>query len=582
MATNLDRFVSGNITRRSRTTVRPNFQMALIFAYLPPAIFENATKTYEEASDLLDDLVAVGADSNHPAYQAALRLTSQTPRVSEFKVGKRATPPTQSIRITPPAAITGSSVYRVTIGGVTFEVATDSTPTVAEMTAALAGVINVDADAIIASGVTSTVGAQVLDLADFNGVMGLGRLSPSRNFVFVFGNSADWDATTLVITGRRNGRVVTENIAIPNGGNTTVVGTKVFDVDAASLAQTTFAVPAQSGVGGTLTVGVGVKFDDDGFLDVTATDGTTHVDVAADVAGDWFAFTGLSRGLIVEDRTAASSIATDLAALRDADAAWYLLHLADAQSSAQILAAAAWAETELVYAIADSFDTAVETSDATSTALSLEALGYLRTKLFQSRANHGRHFAIGAMSRLLASPDPNERFPSIEYASVIGCEADEYGADEINRMAGSTSDPASGNGTTIYIEAIAEGTNAGTSIVWGAMGHGGEWVDVIVSLDFARADLQATGFELQLNTPRLPFTREGIARIEAAVESRLHVLAGAPYNIFNPAEPITVRPKAYSATTPSERQTRRYNGVKWGATLQGAIRAMDVSGEVTP
>lgn len=581
MPTNLERFVSGSITRRSRTAVRPNFALPLIFAYLPPAIFENASKLYEEPSDLLADLEAVGASSSHPAYQSALRLCSQSPRVPEFKVGKRATAPTQSMRITPPASIVASTVYGVTIGGVRFEIATDATPLAAEFCAALAAVINADPDALVASGVATTTGTQLLDDGDFNGVIGLGRLTPARNLTLTLNAHADWDATAIVVTGRRNGRVVSESFTVPNGGDTVLVGEKVFDLDEASLAETTVAIPAQSGTGGTLLVGVGVLFDADGYLDVTATDGSTYVDVAADVAGDWFAFSALSTGLIMEDRTADPGIADDLGDLHDADAAWYLLHLADAQSSAQILAAAAWAETELVYMVADSIDTAVETSDAASTALSLEALGYLRTKLFQSRKNHGRHFAIGAMSRLLASPDTNNRFPSIEYGSVIGCEADEYGADEINRMAGSTSDPLSGNGTTIYIEGIAAGTNDGTSIVWGALGHGGEWVDVIVSLDAARADIQLAEFEFFLNNPRVPFTREGIAALEAVVESRLHVLAAAPYSIFT-AESITVRPKAYEATTPSERQTRRYNGIKWGATLQGAIRALDVSGEVTP
>lgn len=582
MATNLSRFVTGAVTRRSRTTVRPNFAMPLIVGYLPSAIWAGArTKLYEEASDLLEDLEDVGLDERHPTYQAALRLVSQSPRVPEFKVARRALAPTQSMRITPPASPIASGTYSITIDGVRFEVDTDASPTVAEITAAFAGVINADTDAIIASGVASAASPQTLDSTDFNGVIGLGRKSPARNLTFTFSASADWDATTLVVTGRRNGRVITENIAIPNGGGSTVVGTKVFDLDEASLEETTFAIPTQSGTGGTLTVGVGVKFDDDSHLDVTATDGTTHLDIAADVAGGWFAYTGLTDGLTIEDRTADPGIATDLEAIRTADAAWYLLHVADAQSSAQVLAAAAWAETELVLYVVDTVDTAEATSDATSISISLQALTYFRTKVFHSRKNHGRHFAIGAMSRLLASPDPNERFPSIEYGSVIGCEADDFGADEITRLAGSTSAPTSGKGCGIYIEAIAEGTNVGTSIVWGGLVAGGEWVDVIVSLDWLRSDIQAAQFEFFLNRPRVPFTRDGIATLESLVESRLNVASAAPYNVIT-QESIVVRPKAYSATTPSERQTRYFNGVKWGATTQGAIRAIDVSGEVTP
>ena len=582
MATNLSRFVTGSITRRSRTTVRPNFAMPCIAAYLPSAIWAGArTKLYEEASDLLEDLEDVGLDDRHPAYQAALRLVSQSPRVPEFKVARRASAPTQSMRITPPASPIASGTYQIEIDGVTFEVDTDATPTVAEITAAFTAIINADADAIVASGVASAAAPQTITSASFNGVIGAGRKSPPRNLTFTFNSHADWDATTLVVTGRRNGRIITENIAIPNGGNATVVGTKVFDMDAASLALTTFLIPTQSGVNGTLQVGVGVKFDDDAHLDVTATDGTTHFDVAADTAGGWFAYTGLTSGLAIEDRTTDPGLAADLAAIRTADAAWYLLHIADAQSSAQILAAAAWAETELVLYVADTVDTAEATSDAASVSISLQALSYFRTKTFHSRANHGKHFALGAMSRLLASPDPNERFPSIEYGTVIGCEADDFGADEITRLAGSTSAPTSGKSCGIYIEAIAEGTNAGTSIVWGGLVAGGEWVDIIVSLDWLRSDIQAAEFEFFLNRPRVPFDRAGIAALESVVESRLNVASAAPYNVIT-QESISTRPKAYESTTPSERQTRYYNGVKWGAVAQGAIRAIDVSGEVSP
>lgn len=570
MSTPLSRFVTGSITRRTRTATRPNFAMPCIVAH--HTRFAERTRQYSDVSEMIAD----GFQTTDAAYRAALRLSSQSPRVPSWKIGRRASAPTQSMRLTPPTPA-AASVHSVSVEGVLFAVTADSSPSVAEVCAALTALINTDADAIVASGVASAVTSQVLDAADFNGVLGGGSSSPARNLTFTFGNSADWDATTLVIEGRRNGRVVTENISIPNGGNATVVGTKLFDLDEASLDETTFSIPAQSGTGGSLTIGVGKKFDDDGFVAITATDGTTHVDIAADTAGRHYRFADLSAGLVIEDRTSDPGLAADLEAIRTEDAAWRVLHVADAQSSAQILAAAEWAEGEFLVYVADTVDTVEATDDEAGVSRALADLGYMRTKTFHSRVNHGRHFAIGAISALLTT-DPGAA--SLEFKAVVGCEVDAFTTDEINRLIGDTTSPADSKCSTVYVEGQADGTNSGSAVVLGGLVAGGEWLDVVIGLDWIRSDLQAAAFELQLNSPRVPYTRAGIQAFADIVESRLRVASRSPYNILDESS-VVVTPKALEATTASERQTRYYNGVKWGARVQGAIRALDISGDVT-
>lgn len=570
MSTPLSRFVSGQITRRTRTATRPNFAMPCIVAH--HTHFAERTREYSDVSEMIDD----GFETTDAAYRAALRLSSQSPRVPAWKIGRRASAPTQSMRVTPPTP-TADSVHGLSIEGVLFEVTADSTPTVAELCTALTTIINPDADAIIASGAASAATSQVLDSGDFNGVLGAGSSSPARNLTFTFSSSADWDATTLVVEGRRNGRVVTESIAIPNGGNATVTGTKLFDLDAASLAETTFAIPAQSGAGGTLTVGVGKKFDDAGFVAVTATNGTTHVDIAADTAGRHYRFADFTTDLAIEDRTADPGLVADLEAIRTADAAWRVLHIADAQSSAQILAAAEWAETEFLVYVADTVDTVEANSDESGVSRALADLGYMRTKTFHSRVNHGRHLAIGAMSALLTT-DPGAA--QLDFKNVIGCEVDDFTTDEINRLVGNDTAPDDSKRSTVYVEGKGDGTNTGTAVLIGGLVAGGEWIDIVIGLDWVRSDLQTAVFEMQLNTPRTPFTRAGIQAFADLVESRLRTASRAPYNILD-EESVVVTPKAFEATTASERQTRRYNGVKWGARVQGAIRALDISGDVT-
>lgn len=110
-----------------------------------------------------------------------------------------------------------------------------------------------DPDAIIATGV-STAGVQTLDAADFDGTgqgAGGAYLNVPAFITFTFSSSADWDATNITVTGiGADGEVASDTIAVPDAGNATVTG------DVAFWAITGVSIPAQSGTGGTYTMGV--------------------------------------------------------------------------------------------------------------------------------------------------------------------------------------------------------------------------------------------------------------------------------------------------------------------------------------
>lgn len=107
-----------------------------------------------------------------------------------------------------------------------------------------------DADAIIVTG-TSTTGTQTLDAADFDGVIGAGYLNVPAFITFTFNSNANWDATNITVTGvLADGSTGTDTIAIPDAGNATVTG------DVAFWKITGVSIPAQSGTGGTYTMGV--------------------------------------------------------------------------------------------------------------------------------------------------------------------------------------------------------------------------------------------------------------------------------------------------------------------------------------
>ena len=110
-----------------------------------------------------------------------------------------------------------------------------------------------DVDGIATAAVViSAATAQTIAAASFDGVVGAGEMFPPRNVTLTLSNSADWDATTAVVTGTdEDGRVIQESLLIPNGGNATVTGLRHFRTISSLY------IPAQSGTGGTATFGFG-------------------------------------------------------------------------------------------------------------------------------------------------------------------------------------------------------------------------------------------------------------------------------------------------------------------------------------
>lgn len=105
--------------------------------------------------------------------------------------------------------------------------------------------------AFVAS-LASSASAQTISGAGLNGAIGAGIMRQARNVTLTLSSSADWDATTAIVYGLdENGSPVSESLSIPNNGNATVSGLRFFS------AVTSIVIPAQSGTGGTGTVGFG-------------------------------------------------------------------------------------------------------------------------------------------------------------------------------------------------------------------------------------------------------------------------------------------------------------------------------------
>jgi hypothetical protein len=110
--------------------------------------------------------------------------------------------------------------------------------------------LGVAADTAPIASITAATIAQVLDTnAEFNrDRIGNREMDIPRRISFVFSNSAEWLASNITLTGECLGVTVTETIAIPGGGNTTVTSSKFY------TQITKISVPVQGGATATCAV----------------------------------------------------------------------------------------------------------------------------------------------------------------------------------------------------------------------------------------------------------------------------------------------------------------------------------------
>lgn len=107
--------------------------------------------------------------------------------------------------------------------------------------------------------IASTAGIQTFTAVDLDGVIGAAALPLAAKVVLVLNANAAWNATTAVLSGLdKDGIPISENLSIPadTGGTLTSVNyySKV----------TGLVIPAQTGAGGTATLGYAADFTFDG------------------------------------------------------------------------------------------------------------------------------------------------------------------------------------------------------------------------------------------------------------------------------------------------------------------------------
>lgn len=544
MSDDLSNYVSLDIRRDTRTPTAQGFGVMLLLAFT--TAFAARTKDYGS----LTEITADGFVPEDAVYQMASAAFAQDPAPSQVIVGRRATAFTQVVDIGTPSSPANSTAYSITVDGLTASYTTDGTATRAELCTGLAAAINAlgDVDAIVATGASAT-GSQTLSGASLDGVSGAAALPIARKITLTLSSHADWDATTATVAGFDSlGNAISESLAIPNGGNATVTSTKRF------RRVLSVTIPAQSGAGGTFTVGVAAP--------VTA-DGTSATKVVCtSAAGELHDLRVVSPStLTLTTQTTDPGVSAELDACASASSAWYAIAL-DSQGSAEVLAAAAWAEAQKRLLLVDVSDSAVADGAATSdVAYQAKALAYTRTACFFARNTGSRRACAIGGKELPKEPGSS----TWAFKTLAGQLPDEISTAEREAL--------EGKNVTFY------STVAGVPITTGAKTAAGEWIDVVRDLDALGAWIKESVFGGFISADKIPFTDDGISQVVSLIRGplargvRQGILAASP-------APQVIAPRA-SAVSSADKRARALTSVQFTATLAGAIHAASIRGNVT-
>lgn len=341
----------------------------------------------------------------------------------------------------------------------------------------------------------------------------------------------------------------------------TAVNNAVYTVKLNGLTAT-FTADATATIG---EITAGLKIALDALAQpVTVTDvgPGTKLTIAATVSGTPFTYevAATSNGrLKVQDVTTDAGWATDLGDLLAASKDWYAI-IMTSRGKAEVQAAAAWAEANKRLLLAATNDEDVRVAGSGDLASALKTSAYARTAVMWHDAVHT--FPEAAWAGRLLPKDPGSA--AWAYKTLAGIAASSLSDSEITQLELKR--------CAYYI------TMAGVNITREGKVSSGEWLDVVLGLDYLRSNIQADYFALLAGAEKVPFTAQGIAMSEGVVRSRLQ--DGVNKGILVDGS-IAVSFPTVDQINSTDKGNRLLPSGTFSAKLQGAILATNMTGTVS-
>lgn len=240
---------------------------------------------------------------------------------------------------------------------------------------------------------------------------------------------------------------------------------------------------------------------------------------------------------------------------------WYAVMI-ESHTDADILAVAGQVEgLKKIFATSSSASD-IKTTSTTDVFSQLRALGYQRTfGVWSADADTQYPEAAWVGYQLQEQPGSNT-WAYKALAGVTVSTLSDTEAANIQAKSASTYERVGGLNSTI-----------------GAKMFGGEWIDVIIFVDWLEARMKERLWSRLVNSKKIPYTAAGAAIIEAEIRAQLNdgIRVGGLSAV--PA-PTVVVPDVLSLST-NTRAQRIFEGITFSARLAGAIHFIKVQGTVT-
>lgn len=353
---------------------------------------------------------------------------------------------------------------------------------------------------------------------------------------------------TSIVIGRRQ---VPSTTLTP-----TAVGTgAVYTVTINGQAFTYTAVALDTAV--EVAAGLETAIDLAAIPGITAT-ATTGVLVVASTA-DWSV--SVTSNITKTDAFATETWADTIEAVQDENDTWYAL-TTSSHVEADVLAIAAAIEGKRkIYGFSTS-DADVKVTGTSDVFSLLQAAGYQRTfGIYSATANTEYPECAWIGFQLQERPGSN----TWAYKSLAGV--------TVSRLTDTESTIIKEKGGNTY-ERVG-----GLNVTVGGNMMGGEWIDVMVFVDWLEARLRERIWFRLANSKKIPFTQAGATIIETEVRAQLQEGVRVGGLADNPA-PV-VRVPDILTIAPNMRAQRIFDGIEFEARLAGAIHFVTVRGVVT-
>ena len=284
---------------------------------------------------------------------------------------------------------------------------------------------------------------------------------------------------------------------------------------------------------------------------------------------DWSLSTPLLTSVTVANNTETLVDVVSAIVLEDND--WYGVTVEELGDSAEIVSLATWCGANKKFLFGGSNDTNVadttEASDTTTLPARLNVVGANKSMVFYDknlRKNDSGYgdvaFASMALSRTVGS------YTTVLQA-LVNVNAGEYTSTQRKNLMDKN--------VSIYNILYGRGITEGGRVCDGNTPANGEWIDVEIGLDLYEVRIQEFVYATMASANKIAYTDTGIAIIESAVTS---VLQKAVDDDFFAV--FSIEAERASAQSAQDKASRIYNGIKWDATLSGAIHSTTVYGTV--